>query len=304
VYIGLLRSRSVQDEVIDKVGLLKQFGTTSRETARDILGGMSGFSEDANSLLTISVRDKNAETAAVIANAYLDALQGLNNKMNLAQSVQTREFFKGQLEEERDQLAAAEVQLESTQRRTGVVQPETQTQIGLSAIAATRAQITQLQVQLAALLRGATEQNPEVQRLKSQLAQLQVEERSLEQGSTRSPAGAAPPAAQLPHTNLDLLRAQREVTYHNALVTSLANQFEAARLTEASTRSAFQVVDRAIAPERKAWPPRSPFIAAALVFAVVLALVAIVVKLVWGRLMADPVHRERLGLLRQAASAR
>lgn len=304
MYIGLLRSRSVQDEVVDRAGLLKLLNTTSRESARDFLAGKSTFSEGADTLITISVKDKSADIAASIANAYLDALKTLNSRMSLQQSTETGDFFKQQLQGERGELAEAETNLENTQQRTGVVQPEMQTSIGLNAIAQVRAQITQIQVQLAAMLRGATPDNPQVQRLQSQLAQLQAEERTLEQGRSASPAGAAPPARQLPRTNLDVLRAQREVTYHTALVTSLANQFEAARLMESSARSEFQVVDRAIAPEHKAWPPRVPFLVAAAVFSAIVGLLLMVVRLVWCRIQSDPEHRERVDRLRQAARSR
>ena len=304
MYIGLLKSRSVQEEVVERAGLLKLWNTSSHESARNILSGKSKFVEDPDTLVTISVKDKNSATAALIANAYLDALKNLNSRMSLQQSTETGQFFKVQLQEERGELAGAETQLESTQRRTGVVQPEMQTSLGLNAIAQVRAQITQTQVQLAALLRGATEENPQVQRLQSQLAQLQAQERILEQGRGPSPAGAAPAAQQLPATNLDVLRAQREVTYHNALVTSLANQFEAARLMEASSRSEFQVVDRAIAPERKAWPPRIPFLAAAVVLAGIMGLLAMVLRLMWRLMERDPEHHERMARLRRAARAR
>ncbi|HSU19092.1 MAG TPA: hypothetical protein VLI45_05045 [Acidobacteriaceae bacterium] len=304
MYVGLLESRSVQDEVVDRTHLMQLLHTTSRESARGVLAGMSTFAEGSDTLISIKVKNKNAETAAAIANAYVDALKALNTRMSLEQSTETGDFFKAQLQEERGELNQAETHLESTQRKTGVVQPEMQTSIGLNAIAQVRAQITQVQVQLAALLRGATEQNPQVQRLKSQLAQLQAEEHTLELGTGPSPAGAAPSAEQLPEQNLSVLRAQREVTYHNALVTSLANQFEAARLMEGSGPSQFQVVDRAVAPERKAWPPRLPFLIGAAIFSAVVALLLMVCRLVWRRIESDPDHQARMALLREATRLR
>lgn len=304
MYLGLLKSRSVQDEVVDRAKLLAVLHTSSRESARGMLAGMSTFTEGADTLITISVKNKSAETAAAIANAYLDALKDLNTRMSLEQSTETGNFFKSQLQQERGELAEAETNLENTQRKTGVVQPEMQTSIGLNAIAQVRAQITQVQVQLAALLRGATEQNPQVQRLKSQLAQLQAQEHTLEQGTARSPAGAAPSAEQLPQQNLNVLRAQREVTYHNALVTSLANQFESARLMEGTGPSQFRIVDRAVAPEHKAWPPRLPFLIGAIVFSALMGLLAMICRLVWRRIESDPDHQDRMVLLRESIRRR
>jgi tyrosine-protein kinase Etk/Wzc len=298
LYIGLLQSRSVQDAVIQRADLMSLFHVTSRETARGILAGKSAFSEGADTIVKVEVRDGNAQNAAKIANAYLDALQGQNEAMGLQQSTQISQFFDRQLQKERDQLAQAETQLARTQKQTGIVSPETQTQFGLSAIAGVRTQITTLQVQLAAMLQSETDGNPQVQRVRSQIAQLQAQEQVLE-GSSQSPVGAAPAAANIPQANLDLERDQREVKFHDALVETLASQFETARMNETFGHSAFQVVDLAVVPEHKAWPPRRPYIEIAMVFAAFFGFVIVVLKLFVRRILTDPRHREQMATLRK-----
>ena len=281
LYIGLLGSRSVKDYVADHANLRQLFQTQTEEQTRDVLAGKSTFANLPDSLLTISVRDGNAQDAARIANTYIDALANLNATMSLQQSSQTTAFFEQQLDKERAALAGAETEFARVQKSTGLVAPDTQTQIGLGAIASIRSEITSRQVQLTALLQSETEQNPNVQTLRSQIALLQVQERRLEGGAGGTPVGAAPAAGQMPQTNLDLARAQREVKYHDSLVTSLASQFEAARLNEAFRHSAFQVVDRAVAPEHKAWPPRTPYLVGSLGFGVVMGFIAVLMRLLW-----------------------
>ena len=122
------------------------------------------------------------------------------------------------------------------------------------------AQITTLQVQLAALLEGSTEQNPEVQRLRSEIGQLQAQERQMESGSGGGAAGAASPAGRMPKVNLEYERKLREVKYHEALVTSLANHFETLRMSQGTSNSTFEVIDAAIVPEAPTWPPRRMFL--------------------------------------------
>jgi tyrosine-protein kinase Etk/Wzc len=305
LYSGLLASRTVQDNVIERANLMQIFHVTSVENARVVLNGKSTFTPDpSDSMLTITIRDEDAQIAAKIANSYLDALAELNKSMAVDQSHQTAQIFETQLDREREQLAAAEQDLEQTQKRTGLVAPDTQTMIGLTAIGGVRAEITSLNVQLAALLQSETEQNPQVQTLRSQIAQLRLQEQRMEQGSGASPVGAALAAGQMPQNNLDILRAEREVKYHDALVSALANQFETASLTEALARSAFQVVDRAVPPEHKAWPPRKPFMLVILVFGVMVGLAAIVAKLAWMRVVANPEHQTQLAKLRRAFGSR
>jgi tyrosine-protein kinase Etk/Wzc len=303
LYMGLLQSRTVQDDVVERANLFQIFHVSSMEQARERLNSKSSFAVGVDTLVTITIRDGSAQDAAKIANGYLDALQNLNQTMAVQQSQQTAQFFEQQLHDEQEQLTDAEQQLAGVQKQTGVVAPDTQTQIGLTAIAATRAEISSRREQLTGLLQSETEQNPQVQTLRSQIAQLEAQERQME-GSGGSPAGAALPAGQMPQNNLDIARAQREVKYHETLVTSLSSQFETARLNEAFARSAFQVVDRAVAPERKAWPPRKPFFLASLVFGIIMGIVAILIKLTWRRIAADPEHQAQLMQLRKAFGSR
>jgi len=51
--------------------------------------------------------------------------------------------------------------------------------------------------------------------------------------------------------------------YHETLFEVLARQYEAARLDEAKSGASIQIVDRAVTPERKSWPPRTLLVLAA-----------------------------------------
>ena len=303
LYIGLLRSRSVQDDMIARLNLKKLWNISSSESARDQLAGKSSFAESPDGIVTISIRDSSAQEAATIANGYLEALGALDRRMGADQTRRTREFFEAELADEEAKLNKADAELEATQRKTGILQPEAQTGMGLSAIAGLRGQITNLQVQLAALLQSETESNPQVKAIRASIAQLQVEETEMEQGG-KNPLGVAPATEKLPASNLDFTRASREVRYHDALVNSLANQFENAHLSEDAARSAFQEIDAATIPEHKAWPPRKPYILISLVFGLFMGFLAIVARLVGRRIMKDPKHRENMQALRAAFSLR
>lgn len=300
LYIGLLSSRSVQDDIIDRAHLFQLFGTHSYETARAILAGRSSFGEGGDSIIVVAVRDTNSQNAAMIANAYLQGLQDLSDKMAQAQAAQTRKFYDRQLEIQSAELNQAEDAYAKLQERTGEVAPGTQASIGISNIAGLRQQVTSLQVQLAVLRQSETEQNPEVQRVRSQIAQLEAEERVQEAGSGRTPVGAATTAAKIPSVTLELNRAERDVASHTALVNSLSTQFQNARLDEDFSHPAFQVIDRAFAPEARAWPPRPSYIGVSLAFAFLAGLFAIVVKLVIRRISSNPTHRAKLHRLRRA----
>ncbi len=296
-YLSLLVSRSLRDDVVRRVNLLGYFGTTSLEAARGQLLGMTKLIPADT--ITILVRDKDAAMAAKIANAYVGALESLQESMTTAQADVQRRFFEQQLQREKDALVAAEMDLQKTQLGSGIVQVDTQTQIGLSAIASVRAQITTMQVQLAALLQGSTEQNPEVQRLRSEIGQLQTQERQMESGSGGTAAGAASPAGRMPKVNLEYERKLREVKYHEALVSSLANHFETLRMSQGTSNSTFEVIDPAIVPEMPTWPPRRLFLEGAAAASLLLGVMAIALQLLGRRVWSDPVQRTHLYSIKQ-----
>jgi uncharacterized protein involved in exopolysaccharide biosynthesis len=297
MYLGLLESRTVADQVIDRVDLLNAFHTKSRASARGMLTSASKFTIGKDTIVKIRVRDKDAQRAAAIANAYLDALQSQQQAMSEAQAKLRSVVFEKQMDEEKAALAAAEIDLKKEQETSGLVQINAQTEIGLSAIANVRAQITSLQVQLAALSATYTAESPQVKTLKSQIAGLESQEHNLESGSSGG-VGTALPTGKMPAANLEYLRKFREVKYHEALLAALANQYESAHLAEGNSVTEFQIVDRAIAPERKSWPPRILFLALSVVFGIMAGCVLITLTIFARRLYADPVQREYLHAIR------
>jgi tyrosine-protein kinase Etk/Wzc len=76
-------------------------------------------------------------------------------------------------------------------------------------------------------------------------------------------------ARNLPETGLEYVRRLREVKYHETLFELLSRQYEAARIDEAKLAPVIQVVDSAIAPDKKSWPPRALFVMAAGVLALI-----------------------------------
>ncbi len=300
IFFGLLASRSVQDEVIDRLNLLSAYHTTDMEIARLRLAGSTISSSGRGGLVVIQVREENAAQAARIANAYLEALQSQREKMIQSEFEIHNRFFLQQLKSEEDALAAAERDFRDVQEATGVVQPDSQTQIGLNAIAGARAQISNLQVQLSSLLLGESEQNPQIKELRAQIAGLEAHEHALESANSPKATGAAASARNMPQLNLDYSRKLREVHYHEALVSSISNQYESNRLKAGDTGAQFVIVDRALAPERKAWPARRPLLMLDAAAAVLAGVVGVALMLFWRKIKSEPRNLEHLAEIRRS----
>jgi tyrosine-protein kinase Etk/Wzc len=286
LYTGLLRSRSVTDNVIRELKLIPPDTRQSWEAMRASLMASLTVLIGPDGLVRLTIRNTDAQMAMKVANAYLDGLNQQQQTMALTQEVLNRKFYEQQLQVEKDALVKAEKDLEQTQLSTGIIQAGSQSAAGLGQIAGFQGQIDTMQVQLAGLLQSETEDNPQVKTLRSQIAQMQSQQRNM-QTSSSTGAGAPIPAGRIPAANLEYQRKQREVSFHEAQLNSLALQAQNARLAEASSADAFQVVDYALAPERKSYPPRTTYLIASALIAFAVAILIMCLVLVLRKIRAD-----------------
>ncbi len=72
--IRLLKSRSVQNAIVDRFDLRRVYSTTGYEDAREKLDRRTEFLVDKEGLITITVSDRDPNRATQIANSYVQQL--------------------------------------------------------------------------------------------------------------------------------------------------------------------------------------------------------------------------------------
>jgi tyrosine-protein kinase Etk/Wzc len=257
-YAGILRSRSVASQLVKRFDLMRVYEVKKESQAEKRLQSSTTIATDLkSSIITVSVEAKSPGFARDLANAYMDALRETNGRLALSQSSQRRLFFEQALSKEKNDLADAEVQLKEAEEQSGLIAPTGQTQSQIMTIADIRAQIAVRQVQLAALRQAATDQNPELIRLKTEIADLQDQLSRLYKGGGNNESTAAIPNSKVPALQLEFVRKTREVKYHEALFEMLAKQYDSARLDESRDAPVVQVLDPASYPDMKSSPKRS-----------------------------------------------
>jgi len=270
LYVGVLESRTVADVLITKFDLTNVYHVADYTRARKRLEKNTRIESGKDSLIHIRVDDHNAARAAQLANAYVDQLSHSNSRLALTEAGQRRLFYEDQLAKEKEPLAEAEVALRNTQQSTGLVAPSGQAEALLRIGAQLHAEILGRETQLAAMKTFAADDNPRLQIVKRELTVLQKQLNELERGDYK--AGTLElPTGQLPEASLKYLRAVRELKYHETLFEVLSRLYEAARLDEAKSATPIQVIDRAVTPERKSWPPRTVLILTSVATALLLS---------------------------------
>ena len=172
----------------------------------------------------------------------------------------------------------------------------------IDSIAQTRAQISSKEIELGALKQAATEQNPEVIRLQTQIDGLEQQLQRLENGAeARQNINVLPATAKVPALALEYVRKQREVKYREVLFELVAKQYESARLDESREAPVLQVVDRAVVPDRKSGIPRTFILLASCLLGALVGAGWIIGKDLLEKLQQDPARAAKYEALRQAA---
>jgi tyrosine-protein kinase Etk/Wzc len=303
LYIGILQSRSLLDSMIKRFGLGEHVKRMS--DVRLSLLGHSSFLAGKDGMISISVTDHDPKKAAAYANAYVDELYRVNNRLALGGAAQRRLFYEQQLTQEKDRLADAEVALKKTEEATGVIAPTGQTENIIRQVAQLQAEITSREVQLDALHTSSTDQNPDVIRLNSELAGLREQLRGLESGtSKRAPGDISITTANVPQAGLEYIRKERDVKYHQLLFDLLARQYEAARMDEAKAAPLIQIVDVAEPPDRKSSPYRALWALTGIALGFFLSLGWVLASHIYRRMAADEEQGRRLAVLREELKLR
>lgn len=286
MYLGMLASESVADDVIDHLGLMEIYHAKKKVEARNRLESQSKFKVDKNSLISVAVTSKDPELAARIANAYLDALYRLNGSMIASASAHRRSFYEEQMATQKQDLDASEVALKQAEEQTGIVLPEGAAQAGLRTIVDLQAAIGTAEAKLSGMRLGATDDNPQVAQARAELdalrAQLARQQASTAKQKTRT--GLASSAA-LPGLTMELLRKMRDVKLNETLYDSLTQQYERARIESLDPGPQFQIVDRALVPEQKAGPPRKLIVFGGIILGALIGLVFTLVRDSFARLI-------------------
>jgi len=268
VYIGILESRAVANELVKQLGLQEWYKTEKLSSARSRLKSASEFKSSNSGMIDISVKDRDPQRAADIANAYVRILKARNDELAITEASQRRVFFEEKWEEEKNNLTKAEWELKSFQEQRGIINVGGQTEAVLQSIMRLRADITAVELNLARLRAGATSQNHEVQRQEAALTKLRADLQQLQQLNKQNAGNGRNDfllsASMMPDAGLEYARRLREVKYREALYEAMARQYESARLDEAR-ESWVKVLDDAIPPDRRSAPNRRLYVLVGLI---------------------------------------
>ncbi len=290
VYIGMLKSRTVADNLIQRFDLMRIYEEKYPSRARKKLEGLTNIISGKDAIITIEVEDEDPKRAAELANAYVDELFKLTKVLAVTEASQRRLFFERQLEQARDNLGKAEAAARQALEKGGLVQVEGQGRAIVETTARLRGQITVKEVQIGAMRTFATERNPDLQLAQKELESMKRELARIEGAS----GGKVGDQRENSGHGIDSLGLLRNVKYYETIYELLAKQYELAKIDEAKDSAVVQVMDKAIEPDRRSKPWRSLIVLLSAFAALFIGILWAFVRESMARAKADPQQASRL----------
>jgi tyrosine-protein kinase Etk/Wzc len=299
IYVGMLRSQTVEDAMIEHFGLMQEYHTKSLSGARiafEKYANVDGSQKDG--FIHISVDDRDPVRAAALANGYVDQFRALTQNLAITEAQRRRLFFENQLKQANQDLGDAEEAMKATEQKTGVIQLDSQTRALIESAAALRAQIATKEMQIQGMQTYANGENAPLKEAEQELASLRAQLAKLG-GSADNPDSIIVPKGQMTDAGVEYIRRVRDVKYYETIFDVLARQFELAKLDEAREGVIIQVVDPAIPPDRKSSPKRAEIVVVATAVGFLLGLLSAFVLAIFEHLKGDPMTAAKLESLRK-----
>jgi tyrosine-protein kinase Etk/Wzc len=293
-YVGMLHSRIVEDAVIQRFGLQKEYDKKYLSDTRkkfETRVEVDGNAKDG--LIHIAVEDSDPHRAQEIASGYVAEFRKLSESLAISEASQRRVFFEQQLEQAKDKLADAEEALKVTQQNTGLIQLDSQARALIDSVATLRAQIAAREMMIQGMQTYATSQNSQMVEAQQELDSLRAQLAKLG-GDKVSADGLIVPKGLVPEEGLEYVRKLRDVKYYETVFEILARQFELAKLDEAREGEIIQVVDPAIVPDKRSFPKRSYIVVGAFFGGLVLAILVAFAMVSLERMESEPESAAKL----------
>src|SRR2546426_6931925 len=264
LFIGILRSSTVEDRLVERFGLKKVYGARLEEAARRILAENTAISEDRKSgIITITVTDREPRRAAAMAQAHVEELDRLVAELSTSSAHRERVFLEERLTAVKQGLDQASKEFSQFASKNTGIDIQEQGRAMVDAAATLMGELIAAESELKGLEQIYTPNNVRVRSVRARIAELrkQLEKMGGKEGAEKNnPATAAdslyPSIRKLPLLGVTYADLYRRTKIQEAVYETLTQEYELAKVQEAKETPSVKVLDVARVPERKSFPPR------------------------------------------------
>jgi capsule polysaccharide export protein KpsE/RkpR len=265
LFVGVLRSRTVLDRIVNRFDLKKVYRTKLQRDARDKLMKKTLIDEDRKSgIIALTVTDRDPKRAVGIAKGYVDELDALMSQLSTSSARRERIFLEERLNTVKQDLESAEKDFSQFASKKGTIEIAEQTKAMVGFAATVEGRLVAAQSELEGLKQIYTENNVRVRAGEARIAELRSQLQKLVGKSADALPGdndssldsPVPTLRQLPLVAVPYADKFRHLKIEEVVFETLTKQYELAKVQEAKEIPTVKVLDPADVPEYKSFPPR------------------------------------------------
>jgi uncharacterized protein involved in exopolysaccharide biosynthesis len=263
LFVDMLGGATVQDSLIRKFDLRKVYHDRYWQDACKDLAKHTTINEDRKSgVIAITVSDRDPRRAQQMAQVYVEALNGLLSQVSTSSARRERLFLEERLKSAKENLDAAAQDFSVYASKTGTLDLPSQTKAMVDSEATLQGQLVAAQSELEGLEQIYTGNNIRVRSLRARIAGLKqhVENMSGNKADLNSDqssiTGDFPSIRKLPLVGVRWANLYRESKIQETVYELLTQEYEFAKIQEAKEIPTVNVLDAALLPEERSFPPR------------------------------------------------
>jgi capsule polysaccharide export protein KpsE/RkpR len=289
LFVGILGSRTVQDRLVGQFELRHTYHTAKMEDARAALAAHTRIVEDRKSgIIAVTVTDHDPRIAAAMAQAYVDELDRLVEQVSTSSARRERVFLEERLRAVKQDLDIAAQKFSIFASKNTAIDIPAQSKAMVEAAASLEGQRIGAEAELHGLEAMYTDQNVRVRALRARVTELRAQLGKMggESGTSAAPssetdASLYPAIRQLPLLGVTYADLYRQTKIQETVYELLTQQYELAKVQEAKEVPSVKVLDAAVVPTKKSFPPRGLLTASGAAFALLTMCAWIFARQAW-----------------------
>lgn len=289
LFIGVLKSRTVQDRVIERYDLRKIYKVKLLKSARERLTDNTSISEDRKSgIISLTVTDHDPKRAAAIAAAYVDELNTMMAQLTTSSAHRERVFLEERLKTVNNDLESAEKEFSQFASKNATIDIAEQAKAMVVSAATLQGQLIAAQSQLEGLKQIYADSNVRVRSVQARVNELH-HQLDLLGGKYGTPSSGDdgvsdslyPTLRQLPILGVPYADLFRQLKVEQVVYETLTKQYEIAKVQEAKEIPTVKVLDSPLVPEKRSYPPRLMIITLGTILTVAVGVVWLMAAARW-----------------------
>ena len=263
----LLTSKRVLGAIVDRFGLIQDYGSLNRDLAIETLDEDVERELGRDGTLSIEVEASSSELAADIANALTAELDAVNRQVKNRQAATLRRFLEERMELVQEEIEESGRDFQRFQEEHDLVDIEVQTAATVELARNIVQELTLLEVKLGVVRQQLNPEHEERRLLELEVEELRrqvqflvgdLEKQVADQIEETTPLRSlGPPLRELPELGREYGRLALELKIKEQIVTFLGAKLEEAKYKEALDTPTITVLDPATTPQIRSAPRRT-----------------------------------------------